>query len=64
MYDLAGPVRYELHPGYLANVFVDTGANCNTISRRFFDDLVDRRLVVEFIMGPEAEVRINLVARN
>ena len=24
-YDLAGPVRDELHPGYLAHVFVDTG---------------------------------------
>ena len=38
LYDLSGPVREELHPGYLAHVFVDTGANWNTIKRRFFDD--------------------------
>ena len=55
------PVRDELHPGYLAHMFVDTGANCNTISRRFFDDLVARGLVAEFIKGPKAGVRINLV---
>jgi hypothetical protein len=42
LYDLAGPVRDALHPGYLAHVFVDTGANCNTISRRFFNDLISR----------------------
>jgi len=40
LYDLAGPVRDELDPGYLAHVFLDTSANCNTISQRFFDDLV------------------------
>ena len=61
IYDLAGPVRDTLHPGYLTHVFVDTGANCNTISRRFFDDLVGRGLVSEFIKGPNEGVRINLV---
>ena len=45
-------------------MLVDTGANCNTISRRFFDDLVVRGLVAEFIKGPEAGVRINLVGRQ
>ena len=43
LYDLAGPVRDELQRHYLAH----TGTNCNTISRRFFDDLVIRRLVAE-----------------
>ena len=61
LYNLDGPVRDELHPGYLAHVFVDTGPNYNTISRRFFDDLVARGLVTEFIKGPESGVRINLV---
>ena len=42
VYDLAGLVRDAADPGYLAHVFVDTGANCNTISRRFFDELVTR----------------------
>jgi len=63
VYDLAGPIRDALHPGYLAHVFVDTGGNCNTISRRFFDDLVGRGLVAEFIKGPNEGVRINLVAK-
>ena len=31
LYDLAGPVRDELHPGYLAHVFVETGANCTLL---------------------------------
>jgi len=42
-------------------MFVDTGANCNTISRRFFDDLVAGGLVAELIKAPESGVRINLV---
>ena len=25
LYDLAGPVRDEIHPGYFVHVFVDTG---------------------------------------
>ena len=44
IYDLSGPVRDRTHPGYLAQVFVDTGANCNTISRTFFDQLIERGL--------------------
>ena len=36
IYDLSGPVRDPTHPGYLGQVFVDTGANCNTISRVLF----------------------------
>ena len=55
VYDLAGPVR-DGHPGYLAHVFVDTGANYNTISRRFFYELVANGLVEEFIKGPESEI--------
>ena len=47
--------------GYLAQVFVDTGANCNTISRSFFEQLIDRGLVSELVKGPETGVRINLV---
>ena len=50
-----------MHPGYLAHVLVDTGANCNTFSGRFFDDLIARELVPEFVKGPESGVRINLV---
>ena len=42
-------------------MFVDTGVNCNTISRTLFEQLIDRGLVSEFIKGPETGVRINLV---
>ena len=42
-------------------MFVDTGSNRNTISRRFFNELVAKGLVAEFIKGPESGVRINLV---
>ena len=46
----------------MAHVFVDTGANCNTISRSFLDQPIDCGLVSEFIIkGPEMGVRINLV---
>ena len=61
IYDLSGPVRDPTHPGYLAQVFVDTGANCNTISRALFEQLIDRGLVSELVKGPETGVRINLV---
>jgi len=57
-----GPARDPTHPGYLAQVFVDTSANCNTISRALFQELIDRGLVSEFVKGPESGVRINLVA--
>ena len=42
IYDLLGPARDPTHPGYLAPVFVDTGANCNTISRALFEQRIDR----------------------
>ena len=54
-------VWHAAHLGYLAHVFVDTGSTCNTISRRFSDDLVAGRFVAEFIKGPETGVRINLM---
>ena len=45
----------------MAQVLVDTDANCNTISRTLFDQLIDRGLVSEFEKEPESGVRINLV---
>ena len=45
IYNLSGPVRDPAHPGYLAQVFVDTKANCNTISRTLFALLINRGLV-------------------
>ena len=44
IYDLSGPVRDPSHPGYLAHVFVDTGANCNTVSSNLFEQLINRGL--------------------
>ena len=46
------------HPGNLSHVFVDMGAKCNTISRKY---LVARVLVAEFIKEPKVGIRINLV---
>ena len=40
---------------------LDTGENCNTISRTLFEELIGRGLVSEFIKRPEAGVRIDLV---
>jgi len=61
IHDLSGPVRDPTHPGYLVQVFVDTGANwlILLVSRTLFEQLIDRGLVLEFIKGPG--VRINLV---
>ena len=42
-------------------MFVDTGANCNTISKTLFEQLIGRGLVYEFIKGPEMGVGINSV---
>ena len=42
-------------------MFVDTEANCNTISRTFFEQLIERGLVSELVKGPEMGVMINLV---
>ena len=57
IYYLSGPRRSS----YLAQVFVDTGANNDTISRTLFEQLIDRGLVSAFVKGPESSVRINLV---
>ena len=58
-----GPVRDLTHPGYLgvAQVFTDIGSNCNKISGTLYEQLIDRGLVSEFVMGPELGIRINLV---
>ena len=47
IYDLSGPVHDLSHPAYLAQVFVATGANCNTIIRTLFEYLIDRGWVLE-----------------
>ena len=61
IYDLSVPACDPTHPGYLAQVFVDTDANWNTISRALFEQLIERGLVSEFVKGTESGVRINLV---
>jgi len=45
-------------------LFVDTGYNCNTINRRFFDELIASGLVSELIKGTETDFRINLGGKN
>jgi len=58
IYDLSGPTR---DPTHLAQVFVDTGANCNTISRALFQQQIDRGLVSKFVKRLESGVRISLM---
>ena len=47
--------------GHLAKVFVDTGANCNTISRTFYEIVVSQGLKCAFYPGPSKGVHINLI---
>jgi hypothetical protein len=51
-------VENEGHP---VRVFVDTGANCNTISRKFYETLVSQGLGCVFHLGPPKGFNINLV---
>jgi len=50
-----------VNEGHLANVFVDTGADCNTISRKFYEILVVQGLKCAFYPGPTKGLNINLV---
>ena len=54
-------VQNEGHP---ARVFVDTGANCNTISRKFYETLVSQGLECVFHAGPPKGITINLVGKQ
>ena len=54
-------VQNEGHP---ARVFVDTGANCNTISRKFYKTLVSQGLECVFHAGPPKGFTINLVGKQ
>jgi hypothetical protein len=47
--------------GNLVRVFVDTGANINTISRRYLDQLRDLNVKLEMIPGPIDGITIQLV---
>ena len=47
--------------GHLAQIFVDTGANCNTISRKFYSTLLDQGLKCAFYPGPPGGIDINFV---
>ena len=57
IYHLSGPVGDRTHPGYLDQVFIDTGVNCKTISRTLFEQLIERGLVSEFVKGPPGNGR-------
>ena len=47
--------------GHLAKIFIDTGENCNTITRKFYSTLVDQGLKCAFYPGPSGGIEINLV---
>ena len=46
--------------GHLAKIFIDTGANCNTITIKFYSTLVDQGLKC-FYPGPSGGIEINSV---
>jgi len=57
-----GQLRIGPHnEGRLAKIFVDTGADCNTISRKFYFTLLDQGLKCALILGPSEGLSINLV---
>ena len=47
--------------GNLARIFIDTGANCNTIRRKFCSTLLDQGLKCAFHPGPREGIDMNLV---
>ena len=47
--------------GHLGLIFVDTGTNYNTISRKFNSTLLDQGLKCAFYPGPPRDIDINLV---
>ena len=51
------------YEGHLARIFIDTGANCNTITRKFYSILLDQGLKYAFYPGPPpGGIEINLVS--
>ena len=48
------------YEGHLARIFVYTGANCNTICRKFYSTLLGQRLKYAFYPGPPGGIDINL----
>ena len=48
------------YEGHLARIFIDTCANCNSITRRFYSILLDQGLKCAFYPGPSG-VEIDLV---
>ena len=49
------------YEGHLARIFIDTGANCNTITRKFYSIFLDQGLQCAFYPGPFGVIEINLV---
>jgi len=49
------------YEGHLARIFIDTGANYNTITRKFYSILLDQGLKRAFYPGPPGGIEINLV---
>ena len=47
--------------GHLAKIYIDTGANCNTITRKYYSTLVEQGLKCAFYPGPSGGIEINLV---
>jgi hypothetical protein len=53
-------IRSLNNPGHAARIFIDTGVNVNTISRKFRQYLLDHGLRNIFIPGPEGGLMVTL----
>ena len=51
-----------MNEGHLAKVFMDTGSNFNTISRKFYEILVVQGLKCASYPGSIKDIRINLIS--
>ena len=47
--------------GHLARIFIDTGANCNTITRKFYSALLDQDLKSALYSGPPGGIYIDFI---
>jgi len=50
--------------GHLARIFIDIGANCNTITRKFYSTLLDQGLKCAFYPGPPGGIDVDLVGSH
>jgi hypothetical protein len=61
VYHLGDPTKSPTNEGFMARIFVDTGASCNTINRSFYLQLLNHGITMELIYGPMEGIKVELV---